>query len=121
MDAGGGDLLDLLAGVDLDVERLQLAGRGLLQPLGQSRQHAWRRLDQPHLHAAVGVEAAQPVAHQLAAGMAQLGGKLDAGGARADDRDLQPRPGRGAGRAWPRRNSRRTRCWMRSAWARLSR
>ena len=99
VDALGGDLADLLAGVDLHIQRLELARGRDLQPLGQRRQHARRRLDQPDLDAPVGIEPAQAVAHQLAAGMAQLGGELDAGGAGADDRDLQPARARGAGLA----------------------
>ena len=84
--------LDLLAGVDLDTEVAQRALGRLLQALGQRRQHARRRLDQAHLDVAVGIEAAQAVADQLAGGVAQLGGELDPGRARAHDREAQPPP-----------------------------
>ena len=83
------DPRDLLPGVDLDAERLELArGRGL-QPFRQRRQHARRRLDQADLDVGIGVEAAQAVADELARGVAELGGELDPGRPAADDREAQ--------------------------------
>ncbi len=117
----GAHPFDLLAGVDLDPESAQLALGRELQPLGQGRQHARRRLDQAHLDVLVGIEAAQAVAGELARGMAELGGELDARGTRADDREAQPLPGTGPASAWPRRNWPKTRWWIRSAWAEPSR
>ena len=80
--------------MDLDSEIAQRALGRLLHAFGQRRQDARRRLDQAHLDVAVGIEAAQAVADQLARGVAQLGGELDPGRARADDREAQP-PRRG--------------------------
>ena len=59
------------------------------QPLGQRRQDAVGRLDQDEPHVLVGIDAVEAVRHERARRVVQLGGELDAGGAGADDRDVQ--------------------------------
>ena len=76
-------------GVHLDTQLAQQALGRLRQALGQRRQHARRGLDQGEPDVLVGVDAVQPVGHHLARGVVQLGGKLDTGGARTDDRHVQ--------------------------------
>ena len=63
--------------------------RGLCQPLGQLRQDAGRGLDQVDRDVLVGIDAIEPVGDELARRLVQLGGKLRAGRAGADDGDLQ--------------------------------
>ena len=66
----------------------QLAGR-IGQPFRQRRQHAIGRLDDDEPHVLVGIDSIEAVRHERARRVVQLGGKLDAGRAGTDDRDVQ--------------------------------
>src|SRR3954471_20581932 len=78
-----------LARADPHAETLQLVQRRLLQPLRQGREDGWGRLDQRDPDVPFRVDAVEGVGDELARRLVQLGRELDAGGARADDRDLE--------------------------------
>ena len=75
--------------MNLDAELAQQRFRRLRQARRQRGQHAVSRLDDAHLDVLVGVDAVEPERDDFARRAVQLGGQLDAGGAGADDRDLE--------------------------------
>ena len=85
----GGDLRDALPGQHLHVQSAQQLRGGLRQPLRHRGQDARRRLDDRQAHVLLRVDAIEPVGHQLARALVQLGGELHAGRAGADDGDVQ--------------------------------
>ena len=117
------DPRDLLPGVDLDAERLELrASVAVCSRSGSAGSTLGAASISRISTSRVGIEAAQAVADQLARGVAQLGGELDPGRAGADDREAQaPAAARAVASAWPCRKRPRIWRWMRSASAGLSR
>ena len=83
------DLGHRRAGPDLDLETAQDFGRRLGDALGQRRQDAVGRLDQRDLDVLLRIDLVEPVGDEAARGLVQLGRKLGAGRAGADDRHVQ--------------------------------
>ena len=68
---------------------LQDLGNALRDALGQRRYDAIRRLDQRDLDVLLGIDLVEAVGDEAARRLMQLGGKLGAGGAGADDRHVE--------------------------------
>ena len=77
------------AGADLDAQLVEEAMRRLRDALRQAGQDALRGLDQHDADVALGIDAIEPVRDQFARRAMEFSGKLGAGRAGADDRDVE--------------------------------
>ena len=74
---------------DVHSHALEQARRRVGQAWGQGGKDPVRGLDQGDPDVLAGVDPVQPVGHDLTGGAVQFGRELGAGGAGADDRDVE--------------------------------